>query len=190
LAKQSRKKRIVHHAAMPYEAMPRFMTALRADTTTAALALRFIILTAARYGEAALADCSEIDWDKKIWTVPGYRMKAGRPHAVPLSDAAVAVLKAAGAESGLLFPGMRNGRPLSDVAFAKVIQRHTKHAATTHGMRSTFRDWAGDKTTFPREVAEAALAHVVGDETEAAYRRSDALEKRRALMDEWARFCT
>lgn len=187
----SRKKvrAVVHHPALPYADMPRFMASLRGDTSTAALALQFIILTATRYGEAAFATWDEIDRKRKVWTVPAQRMKAGRQHVIPLSGAALAVLDTVSTDAGLIFPGMRDGRPLSDVALAKVIRRHTNTPATTHGFRSTFRDWAGDKTAFPREVAEAALAHVVGDETEAAYRRGSALEKRRELMTAWAEFC-
>ena len=187
----SRKKvrGITHHTALPYSEIPHFMSSLRADTSTASSLLQFIVLTAARYSEAALAEWDEINWERKVWTVPAQRMKAKRPHAVPLSDAALAVLRAVHADAGMIFRGMRDGRPLSDVALAKAIKRHTNTPATTHGMRSTFRDWAGDCTHFPREVAEAALAHVVGDETEIAYRRADALEKRRELMTEWSNYC-
>lgn len=188
----SRKKvrAIVHHPALPYASLPAFMASLRADTSGASLALQFIILTAARYSEAAFADWREING--RSWTVPGARMKSKRPHTVPLSDAAMAVLEIAReqyGDTGMIFPGMRDGRPISDVALAKAIKRHGTEPATTHGFRSTFRDWAGDKTTFPREVAEAALAHVIGDETEEAYRRGDALEKRRELMAAWAVYC-
>lgn len=189
LPKQSRKKRIVHHAALPYERLPAFMSSLGADTSIGAALLRFIILTAARYGEAARADWSEIDRARKLWIIPASRMKAGIPHNVPLSAPALAVLDTLEGETGLIFPSLRTGRPISDVALAKCIQRHTDQPATTHGFRSTFRDWAGDCTPYPREVAEAALAHVIGDETEAAYRRGDALEKRRDLMTAWSKFC-
>jgi integrase len=115
-----------------------------------------------------------------------------KPHVVPLTAAALKVLDAAReryGSKGLIFPGMRRGRPISDVTLAKAIARHTDVEATTHGFRSTFRDWAGDMTNFPRELCEQALAHVIADETEAAYRRSDALAKRRLLMDEWAAYC-
>lgn len=186
----SRKKvrATVHHPALPYSEIPRFMAALRADESTAAALLQFIVLTAARFSEAARAEKSEIKGD--VWVVPAARMKAGREHRVPLSDAALAIIAArTKGEGALLFPGMRKDRPLSDVAVAKVIRRHTALPATTHGFRSTLRDWAGDCTDYPREVAEAALAHAVGDETESAYRRGDALEKRRKLLREWAAFC-
>jgi integrase len=182
-------RRVQHHAALAYADIPRFMASLRADETDAALLLQFIILTAARYSEAALAEWGELD--AKMWTVPIARMKT-RPHVVPLSDAAMAVLAAAReryGKAGLIFPGASSGRPISDVSLAKCVKRHTALPATTHGMRSTFRDWCGDCTDFPREVAEAALSHAVGNETELAYRRGDALKKRRALMAAWADYC-
>ena len=160
-----------------------------------ALLLRFIVLTAARYNEGAFAEWSEIDVEQKLWTIPGTRMKGDRPnkpHVVPLTDAALKALDIArdrtGGE-GLIFPGRRRGKPISDVSLAKALARHTQEQATTHGFRSTFRDWAGDMTNFPREVCEQALAHTVAEKTEAAYRRSDGLAKRRLLMDEWATYC-
>lgn len=186
----SRKKvrAIAHHPALPYSEIPKFMAALRADESTAAALLQFIILTAARFSEAARAEKSEIKGD--VWVIPAARMKAGREHRVPLSDAALAIITPRmKGEGALLFPSVTTGRALSDVAIAKVIRRHTTMPATTHGFRSTFRDWAGDTTDFPREIAEAALAHAIGDETESAYRRGDALEKRRKLLQEWAAFC-
>jgi integrase len=186
---------VVHHPALPYPLLPKFMISLRADQSDSALLLQFIIGTAARYNEGALADWSEIDEEQKLWSIPGVRMKgdrADRPHVVPLNDTALAVLSVAReryGRKGLIFPGMRTGKPVSDVTLAKAIARHTNVKATTHGFRSTFRDWAGDMTNFPRELCEQALAHVIEDETEAAYRRSDALAKRRLLMDEWAEYC-
>jgi integrase len=164
-------RRVKHHAALPYADMPRFFAALSADTTDAARMLRFIILTAARYSEAANMQPGEVSGD--VWRVPAHRMKAGKPHEVPLTAAARACL-----------PLVR----VSDVALANVIARHTDKAATTHGMRSAFRDWAGDCTEFPRELIEAALAHTLG-KVEAAYRRSTALAKRRELMQAWADYC-
>jgi integrase len=184
----SKRRAVRHHAALPYGEMPRFWRSLSADTSDAALLLRFTILTAVRYGEAARADWGEIVG--ATWSIPADRMKARRPHVVPLVPPALAVLAAAreryGA-AGMVFPGMRSGRPISDVSLTKAIRRHTKLPATTHGFRSAFRDWCGDATDFPRELAEAALAHTLGP-VEAAYRRSDALEKRRALMEAWASF--
>ena len=185
---------VKHHAALPYAEMPAFMASLRNDGTDAALLLQFIVLTAARYSEA-----SKAEWDEVIgplWTVPLARMKTRRhttrAHNVPLSDAALVVLATArkgfADHTEMIFPGGGRG-PISDVNLANTIKRHTALPATTHGFRSTFRDWCGDCTDFPREVAEACLSHAVGNETEKAYRRSDALEKRRALMDAWAVFC-
>jgi integrase len=185
-------RKVQHHPALPYRLHPKFMASLCADQANSALLLQFIVLTAARYNEGAFSDWDEIDDEEKLWTIPAVRMKGDRPHVVPLPDAAMKVLDAAReryGSKGLIFPGMRRGRPISDVTLAKRIARHTNVEATTHGFRSTFRDWAGDMTNFPREVCEAAIAHIIEDETEAAYRRSDALAKRRLLMDEWAAFC-
>jgi integrase len=181
-----------HHAAMAYDRVPAFARSLRARNGAAALALEFLILTAARSGEAMGARWSEIDTQAKLWIIPKERMKAGREHRVPLSDRALAILAAArlGSEGvdAYVFPGQRRARPLSTMAFAKLLQRAGFGDVTPHGFRSAFRDWVGDKTHFPREIAEAALAHAVGDETELAYRRGDALEKRRRLMDAWSDF--
>jgi integrase len=166
-----KKSDVVHHAALPHAEMPGFWRSLATDTSLAARLLRFIILTAARYSEAADMTPGEVQGD--IWTVPGARMKADRPHSVPLTSDALACL-----------PLVR----VSDVALASCIRRHTATPATIHGFRSSFRDWAGDETHFPREVAEAALAHHVGDDAERAYRRGSALAKRRELMTAWAQF--
>jgi integrase len=187
----SRKKvrAVVHHPALPYVEMPKFWKSLSTDTSDSAALLQFIILTGARFSEAARAEWSEIDTEKQTWTVPAVRMKGGREHVVPLTDEALAVLKLSRTKAGLIFPGQKAGRPISDVSVAKAIKRHTALRATCHGMRSAFRDFAGDATDVPREIAEAALAHAVGNEVEAAYRRSSAIEKRRALMVLWSRFC-
>ncbi|MGJ0426214.1 tyrosine-type recombinase/integrase [Methylocystis sp.] len=149
----------------------------------------FAILTASRTGEVIGATWGEINLEEKVWTVPASRMKGGREHRVPLSDAAAAILKAQAErrEGEFVFAG-GNGRALSNMAFLMLLRRMGLHV-TAHGFRSSFRDWAGDCTHFPREVIEAALAHVVESKVEAAYRRSDALEKRRELMEAWARFC-
>ena len=177
-----------HFAALPYEELPVFWESLNADTSDAAVLLRFAIATCARYSEAANADWSEIDIEKRLWTIPASRMKAGREHVVPLSDEAMAALKASQTKEGLMFPSPTRRKPISDVALAKVIKRHTGTLATTHGFRSTFRDWAGDCTDTPREVAEGCLAHAVGNAVEQAYRRGTALEKRRNLLDAWSAF--
>jgi integrase len=183
-----------HHAAMAYADLPAFMGELRRREATAALALEFLILTAARSGEVIGAGWSEIDLKAKLWTVPAARMKAGREHRVPLSDRAVEILTdLADAKTGsYVFAGPKprkddNG-PLSSMAFAMLLRRMKKDV-TTHGFRSAFRDWAGSASTFPRELAEEALAHAIGDETERAYRRQDALQKRSKLMQAWANYC-
>ncbi|MCX5496185.1 tyrosine-type recombinase/integrase [Kaistia dalseonensis] len=182
-----------HHAAMPFAELPGFMERLRAVPGTSARALEFTVLTAARTGETLGAAWGEIDLDEKVWTVPGDRMKAGREHRVPLPDRAVAILKELLPESGkpnptaLVFPSGRTGKVLSNMSMTMVVRRlKIEPEPTVHGFRSSFRDWCGEATAFPREVAEAALAHTVGDKVEAAYRRGDALEKRRKLMTAWA----
>lgn len=181
-----------HHPAMPYADVPAFVAELRKREAVAALMLEFTILTAARSGEVVGARWEEIDRKAKIWTIPAARMKAGKEHRVPLSDRALAILDAAEAikrEDGFLFPGPRKGKPHSNMAMLALLQKRMDlPSVTVHGFRSSFRDWAGERTAFPREVAEAALAHVVGDEVERAYRRGDALEKRRKLMLAWEGF--
>jgi integrase len=180
-----------HHPAMPYADVPDFVADLRQRDATAALALEFTILCASRSGEVLGATWAEFDRKTKVWTIPGKRMKAGLEHRVPLTERALAILEAAEKmkQNEYVFPGARNGKPLSNMAMANLLKKRMKHEGlTVHGFRSSFRDWAGECTAFPREVAEAALAHVIGDETERAYRRGDALEKRRKLMDAWARF--
>jgi len=179
-----------HHAAMAWRDVPAFLERLRERETVAARALEFTILTAARTSEVLGACWSEFDLEAKIWTVPARRMKAAREHRVPLSDAALTIVeKLTEAKAGeFVFPGQRAGRPLSNMAFEMVLRRMNVKV-TTHGFRSSFRDWCGDATRFPRELAEAALAHVIGDKSEQAYRRSDALERRQELMDAWARHC-
>lgn len=185
-----------HHAALDFMAVPDFIKELRQRDAVASLALEFTILTAARSGEVRGAKWAEVDLVGEVWTVPAARTKAGREHRVPLSGAAVSVLQRArllsnGAPDEYLFPGNKIGGPLSDAAFSALLKRMGKGsgAITPHGFRSSFRDWAGEATNFPRELAELSLAHVVGDATERAYRRGDALARRRELMDAWARHC-
>jgi integrase len=179
-----------HHAAMAYQEVPAFITSLRERQAVAALALEFAILTAARSGEVLGACWSEIDLDKKVWVIPADRMKAGRPHRVPLAARAAAIVRqmAEVRTSDYVFPGHRDRQPLSFMALEMVLRR-MQVPVTVHGFRSSFRDWCYEASTFPREIAEAALAHVVGDATERAYRRGDALEKRRKLMEAWAGYC-
>ena len=161
------------------------------EKSPTALALEFCILTAARSGEVLGARWSEIDLAKKIWAVPANRMKAGREHRVPLSGRAVSILRQlAELNTGeFVFPGRKPKKPLSDTAMKMVLRRMRVEGTTVHGFRSSFRDWAGNVTNFPREVTETALAHVIGDKAEQAYRRGDALDKRRKLMDAWAAYC-
>ena len=180
-----------HHAAMPYEEVAAFVADLRQREATAAQALEFCILTAARSGEVLGLRRSEIDFDKRVWTVPANRMKAGREHRVPLCSRAVSILKehAKLTNGDFLFAGQARNKPLSNMAMGMMLRRMKREDVTVHGFRSSFRDWAGNVSSFPREVTESALAHVIGDKAEQAYRRSDALEKRRKLMDAWAQYC-
>lgn len=181
-----------HHAALPIDEMPAFMEALRQRDAVAAWALEFCILTAARSGEVLGARWDEINLEKRLWIVPRERMKAGREHRVPLSEAAMAILNKAQTlrqeDSPFVFPGMRRGRPLSVMALEMVLRRMRRADITVHGFRSTFRDWASERTGFPHEVCEMALAHVIANKAEAAYRRGDLLERRRDLMEAWASF--
>jgi integrase len=179
-----------HHAAAHYSDVPRIMAALAEKTHVSALALRFIVLTACRSGEARGACWSEIDLEARVWTVPASRMKAGRPHRVPLSDAALEVLRAAPRFEGtdLVFVGAR-GAALTDAAVSKALHAIAP-GVTVHGFRSSFREYAEEAARVPRSVSEAALAHVVRDQTEAAYMRSDLFELRRELMESWGRYCT
>jgi integrase len=180
-----------HHAAMPYEEVASFVAKLREREASSALALELCILTAARSGEILGMHWSEIDLDKKVWTVPADRMKAGREHRVPLSQRAMNILRqlAKLKASEFVLPGQARNKPLSNMAMEMILRRMKIEDATVHGFRSSFRDWAGNVSNFPREITETALAHVIGDKAEQAYRRSDALEKRRKLMEAWAAYC-
>lgn len=183
------KRQKVHHAALDYSNVPALITKLESLDSVSALALRFVILTACRSGEVRGARWSEISG--KIWTIPPERMKAKKEHRVPLSSAAIAVLDAIPKEARgeFIFSGGRR-KPLTDVAASKALRLHCSESVTVHGFRSTFRDWAGDCTQYPRELIEEALAHQIGNAVERAYRRSDALEKRVGLMNAWADHCT
>ena len=180
-----------HHAAMDYRQVPAFVQRLRRAEALAARTLEFLILTAARTGEALGATWAEIDFEAAVWTVPASRMKAKRAHRVPLSKAAMAVLRPLfeTKQNDFVFPGQAKGKPLSNLAMTMLIRRLKVEGITVHGFRSSFKDWCGEETHFPRELSEAALAHVIGDKAEQAYRRGDALEKRRALMEAWAGHC-
>ncbi len=182
-----------HHAAMPFSKVADFIALLHERGGMAALAIEFVILTAGRSGEILGARWREFDLGSRVWTIPANRMKAGREHRVPLSKRALMILEAAQLFrrdddlEAYVFPGAREGRPMSDMTLTMTLRR-MKINATVHGFRSSFRDWAGEVSSFPRDIAEAALAHILSDKTEAAYRRGDALEKRRAMMEEWAGF--
>ena len=191
LPKPSKLRKVKHHAALPYIELPTFYEQLIADTSGAARALQLIILTATRTNEALQAKWKEFDLDSKVWTIPGSRMKAGVEHRVPLSDAAVKIIKTQlnTKQNDFVFPGAKEKKPLSNMACLMLLGRMQRDDITVHGFRSTFRDWAAETTNFSREVAEMALAHTIKDDTEAAYRRGDLLEKRRALMNQWADYC-
>ncbi len=179
-----------HLAAMPYLEIPKFIATLSGASGTGAKALEFTILTAARSGEARGATWAEFDLDAALWIVPAARMKSGKEHRVPLCDRAVAIVREMKAKSisDVVFYGSNPRRPISDMTMAKALRTAGGGGFTVHGFRSAFRDWAAEETSHQREVAEAALAHAVGDAVERAYRRGDALEKRRKLMNDWAAF--
>ena len=182
-----------HFAAMPYADVAAFMARLRERESYSRLALQFAILTAARSGEVRGAAWTEIDVENALWTIPKERMKAQREHVVPLSRPAIRIIQRCRElrtrECLLIFPGMKGDKPLSDMTLTKLL-REMKQPYTAHGFRSAFRDWASEETDVQGEVAEAALAHMVRDKTEAAYRRGSLLEKRRKLMDDWSIYCT
>lgn len=190
LAKPSKVHRITHHRALPIDDIGAFMTRLRATDGTGAKALEFAILTAARSGEVRGATWKEIDLDARVWTISAERMKAAREHRAPLSEAAIAVLNTLpqGKPDAYVFKAAHGGR-LSDMTISAVLRRMDVDAVP-HGFRSTFRDWAAERTNYPNEVAEMALAHAVGNKVEAAYRRGDLFEKRLAMMNDWAEFCS
>ena len=189
LPKPSKVTKVEHHAAVAFDQLPEFFGRLRRQEGTGARALSFLILTGARSGEVRGATRGEVDFEAAVWTVPGERMKAGREHRVPLSEAALGLIAASKDEvdEALLFPAPRGGQ-LSDMTLSAVMRR-MKVPAVPHGFRSTFRDWCAECTDFPKEVAEMALAHAISDKVEAAYRRGDLFDKRRQLMEHWATYC-
>jgi integrase len=178
---------VEHHASLPYADMPAFMAELRARDALAARALAFCILTATRTSETLEAEWFEIDLAGKVWTVPAARMKNGKPHRVPLSDDAITLLAHLPRIDGsdYVFPGERQNRPLSNMAFLMLLRRMGRGELTAHGFRTSFRTWAAECTPFPREVAEMALSHTVGSAVERAYQRGDLFAKRRRLMEAW-----
>jgi integrase len=192
LAEPSKIRKVKHLAALPWEEMPGFMRELAKQDGVTALALRFLILTAKRSGEVRGMRWSEIVGD--VWTIPPERTKSGREHREPLTDAALSILGQAKswqvAPYAFVFPGRQERETLSDMAFMALLRRMGPGNLTAHGFRSTFRDWCAETTSFPRELAEAALSHVLGNETERAYQRSDLLERRGKLMAAWTEWCT
>lgn len=191
LPRQGDLKKVKHHAALPYVEMPTFMKRLRARDGIGARALEFTILTAARTGETVGARWREIDLEKRVWLIPAERMKAKRAHRVPLTSAALAVLKPLRLDRGdddFVFPGLDMKKALSTATMAKTLAT-LRDDCTVHGFRSSFREWVSESTTFDGPTAEAALAHVVGDKVEAAYRRGDLFGKRREMMEAWAQYC-
>lgn len=180
-----------HHPALPYDQMGEFMMGkLRTHEGVSVMCLEFVILTACRSGEALKAKWEEIDEEKGVWVIPADRMKARKEHRVPLSDAALAVLEDAKKlrQGEYVFPGVRSGKPMSDMSLTMLLRR-IHPGITVHGFRSAFRDWAAEITHYPGEMAEMALAHVVGNKVEAAYRRGDMFDKRRQMMADWAAWC-
>jgi integrase len=192
LPARAKVRKVEHHAALPYNELPDFMTALRTHESIAARALEFAILTAARTGETIAATWDEINIGEKIWTVPAGRMKVSREHRVLLTARVLTILQemksAPGAETKFIFAGSRVGKPLSNMALLMLLRRMKRDDLTAHGFRSSFRDWAAERTSFPSEVVEMALAHAVGSKVEAAYRRGDLFDKRRRLKEAWAEF--
>lgn len=191
LPRRDKVQAVKNHPALPYPEVAAFVATLTGDDMTTK-AMKMTILSACRTSEVLGATWDEIDLDARIWTIPASRMKAGKEHRVPLADAVLALLESLPRIEGNphLFPGMKAGRPLSNMAMLMKLRGMGRSDLTMHGFRSTFRDWAGECTPHPRDVCEQALAHSLGNDVEAAYRRGDLLEKRRALMNDWAAYCT
>jgi integrase len=191
LPKKSKVRRVEHHAALPYPEIAGFITELRRQEGIAARALGFAILTSARTSEVRCARWAEIDLEGRLWTIPAERMKAGREHRVPLSEAALSLLRRAAEtrQSEFVFAGAKPTRALSQMAMLMLLRRMGHNGITVHGFRSAFADWCAEQTNFPSEVREMALAHAVGDRVEAAYRRGDLFQKRRLLAEAWGQFC-
>ena len=190
LPSRAKLQTVEHHAALPYIEMAAFMVELRQQVGIAARALEFLILTAARTSEVIGARWDEFNEELKTWVIPAERMKAHREHRVPLSPRALKLIEEMRAiqTSEFVFPGARAGKALSNMAMLMLLKRMHRGDLTTHGFRSTFRDWAAEQTNYPREVAEEALAHTLNNKVEAAYRRGDLFEKRRRLMMEWSKY--
>jgi integrase len=196
LPAKSKVAAVRHHPALPHAELPAFLSALSAQSGLAALALRLTILTASRTGEVIGMRWGEVDLEQRLWTIPAERMKSKRPHQVPLSDQAVELLTQLKGKAGLgvnagafVFAGVKPGKHINNVGMLKLIWRMGRADITIHGFRSTFRTWAAEATDYPREVCEAALAHVVGDKVEIAYMRTTFFEKRVRMMQQWGAFC-
>jgi integrase len=191
LARPSKVRHVQHHPALPYTDIGAFMAELRAQEGMAAQAMELLILTATRTSEAIGARWEELDLEAGVWTVPASRIKAGKEHRIPLSAPAHALLAKLNMHrtGQFVFPGLKAKKPLSNMALLKLLERMGRSDITTHGFRSTFRDWAAEQTNFPREVAEMALAHAIENKVEAAYRRGGLFEKRTKLMAAWAEYC-
>jgi integrase len=191
LPSRAKVRQVEHHAALPYDEIGAFILALREQNGVAARALEFLILTAARTGEVIGAHWDEVDLGEAIWTVPADRMKGRKSHRVPLSPPVLAIVKSIQDvhDGDFLFPGGKHSSPLSNMSMLALLKRMGRVDLTAHGFRSSFRDWVAEQTSYPSELAEMALAHTISNRVEAAYRRGDLFEKRRRLMNEWARFC-
>jgi integrase len=185
LAKIQRTKRIQHHPALPHEEIAAFVAELKKQDGDAALALEFLILNVARTGEVIAARPEEFDYTKRLWVIPGNRMKSGKEHRIPLTPRTMEIAKSRAAGE-FLFPGRKPQKPMSNMAMLQLLERMGRTDITVHGFRTTFRTWAAERTNYPRELCEMALAHAVGNEVEQAYQRSDLFEKRRELMAAWA----
>jgi len=191
LAKPRGSRQVRHHPALPYTEIGSFVALLRSHTSTPARALEFLILTATRTNETLGAQWAEIDAGRAVWIIPGTRIKTGREHKIPLTAPALALLKKLHDQrvNDYVFPGKRGNKPLCHMVFSKLLSKMERSDVTAHGFRSTFKDWASEKTNFPREVSEMALSHAIGSQVEAAYRRGDLLGKREKLMAAWAAYC-
>ncbi len=189
LPRPSKVAKVEHHPAIPYKDVPDFMAALRSQASVSARALEVTILCASRTGETIGAEWSEVDVDRKVWTVPPTKIKGGKEHRIPLSDRAVEIFSTLPREGKFVFLGAKADKPLNNRAMLGMMRGLQGMGATVHGFRSSFRDWAAEQTSFPNHVVEMALAHTVGDKVEAAYRRGDLFEKRRRLMQDWAKYC-
>ncbi|MFM0211785.1 integrase arm-type DNA-binding domain-containing protein [Paraburkholderia sediminicola] len=191
LPRSRKRSQVRHHPALPWEELPAFIRELEQRPRRAARVLHLLILTATRTNEVRFARPEEFDLDNRTWSIPGERTKSGRPLRVPLCERAVDIVRSAlpKARYGYLFPGCKEGHPLSNMAMLILLKRMSRHGITVHGFRSTFRDWVAECTEYPDSLAEEALAHIIASQTVAAYRRRDQLERRRLMMDDWGRYC-